>query len=324
MLRRAGWIVLATAAGLAILVSACTAMPAGTGDFERTLSVTGPVRLELQNGSGSVQINAGEAGQVRIHGEVRVHAWSLENAQRQVAEIVKNPPIEQQGNLIRIGSETERMRSATVSYTIVVPVETELQTTVGSGRLDVRGVHGPAKLATGSGAINAENIREDVQATAGSGGIRLANVEGEVRATTGSGSITLNQIGGEVRAQTGSGRITIEEPGGRVTAKTGSGGVTVNGAAADLRASTGSGHVTIEGNPAPNCYWELHAGSGGVEIGVPVSASFRLYARASSGRIETGIPMVIEERSKRELRARIGSGAARVEVHSGSGSVQIR
>lgn len=321
---RAGWIALAMAAGLAILVSACTAMPAGSGSFERTLSVTGPVRLELQDGSGTVQINAGEAGQVRIRGEVRVLAWSLENAQRRVEEIVKNPTMQQQGNLIRVGSDTERMRSVTVSYTIVVPVETELQTTVGSGRLDVRGIQGPVKLTTGSGAINVENIREDVQATAGSGGIRLANVEGEIRATSGSGRITLNQIGGEIRAQTGSGGITVEEPGGRVTAKTGSGSVTVNGAAADLRASTGSGHLTIKGNPGPSSYWELHTGSGGVEIGVPASASFRLYARANSGRIETSIPMVVEERSKRELRARIGSGAARIEVHSGSGSIQIR
>ena len=317
-------VALATAAALAGMAYGCSYTPARFGSFERTLRVSGPVRLDVENGSGSVQIRAGEAGQVRIRGEVRARASFWQGSRQRMAEITTNPPIEQQGNLIRLGHDKERLRAVTVNYDIVVPAETELESEVGSGRLEVRGIHGPARATTGSGRITMENIGADAVANTGSGALELARVGGEVRAGTGSGSITLSEIRGDIRATTGSGGITIDRPGGRIAAKTGSGGVTVNGAAADLRASTGSGSVTVEGNPEPNSYWELRTSSGRVAIGVPSSASFRLHARSNSGRIQTDIPLVIEERTKREMRGRIGAGAARVEAYTGSGAISVR
>lgn len=326
MPKRAGWTVRAALLALAVVSAGCTGGPGSSASFERSLSVSGPLRLELVNGSGSVQISAGEPGLARIRGEVRASGWVFGDVKRRIEEIASSPPIEGQGNLIRVGSGKTRdlMRSMTLNYTIVVPPETEVETQVGSGSVEVRDIHGPAKLTTGSGGISVANLREDAQVLTGSGGITLTNVAGEVRATAGSGGITMSQIQGEIRAATGSGGITIAEPGGRISAKTGSGGVTVSGAAADLRAKTGSGSLTIEGNPAPDSYWELHTGSGGIAITVPASASFRFHAHSNSGRIEPRIPVVIEEQRKHELRARVGSGAARVEAETGSGNIQIR
>src|SRR2546426_159979 len=254
MPKQAGWAARGLLLALAVASAGCAGGPGSSASFERSLSVSGPLRLELVNRSGSARISAGDAGQVRIRGEVRARGWVPGDVRRRVEEIASNPPIERQGNLIRVGSGRTRdlMRSMTLNYTIVVPPETELETEVGSGG------------------------------------------------------------------------ITIAEPGGRVTAGTGSGSVTVSGAAADLRAKTGSGNLTIEGNPSPDSYWELHTGSGGIAIAVPASASFRFHAHSNSGQIETHIPVVIEERSKHELRARVGSGAARVEAETGSGNIQIR
>lgn len=326
MPKRAGPMALAALACLAGIAAGCAGTATSSGSFERTLSVTGPARLELQNGSGNAQITAGEAGQVRVRGEFRVRAWSWENLSRRVEELSSKPPIEQQGNLVRVGFSRDKdlLRSVTINYTIVVPAETELQAEVGSGSMKVRGIHGPVRLSAGSGGISAERIREDVQASTGSGGIALAEVGGEVRASTGSGSITMSEIRGDIRASTGSGGIAIAEPGGRINAKTGSGGVTVHGAAADLRASAGSGHLSIEGNPTAGSYWELRTGSGGVDISVPAGASFRLHAHSGSGGITLSVPAVIEERSRHEMRARVGSGAARIEVRTSSGGIHIR
>jgi DUF4097 and DUF4098 domain-containing protein YvlB len=282
------------------------------------------VRLEIANGSGSAQVRIGQPGEVRVRADVRVRAWLFGDARSQLQEILKNPPVEQRGNLIHIGLDRQPMRSLTANYTIVVPAETELQAFIGSGSLEVRGIRGPAQVKTGSGSIALEDIREDVQALAGSGAIAVSRVDGEVRATAGSGGITLAQIRGEIRALAGSGGITIDDPGGRITARTGSGGIAIAGAGADLRASASSGRVTIEGNPSPSSFWELRSGSGGVELRVPADASFRLYAHSGSGRIETSLPLVIEEQSRREIRARVGSGAARIEARTGSGSILIR
>lgn len=324
MRKCAGWMALVAAAGLCLLAAGCALGPGETGSFERTLTVTGPLRLDFENGSGSVDIWAGEPGQVRIRGDVQVRGWSAQDARRQLEEILSKPPIEQHGNLVHVGLGKLRMRAVSISYRIVVPPETELQSATGSGSLEVRGIHGPARLTSGSGGVTAADIREDTKVTVGSGGVTLANIGGEVHAVTGSGGITLNKVHGDIRATTGSGGITISAPAGRVHAKTGSGGVTVSGVTADLRATTGSGSLIISGNPAPGSYWELRTSSGNVEIEVPPSAGFRLHAHSSSGSIESGIPIVVEEHTRRQLRARAGNGEARVEAQTASGSIRIR
>src|SRR5574337_1480724 len=127
MRRGSEWTVLGAALGLALAAAGCTGGATSSGSFERSLSVTGPARLELANGSGSVQISAGDPGQVRIRGEVRIRTWLWDSAERRLAEFTSHPPIEQRGNIIRVGYEREAMRRATVSYTISVPAETDVQ-----------------------------------------------------------------------------------------------------------------------------------------------------------------------------------------------------
>jgi hypothetical protein len=63
---------------LPLLLAGCGASASEQGAFERTLTVSGPVRLELANGAGAVEIRAGEPGKVHIHAEVQVagSAWT--------------------------------------------------------------------------------------------------------------------------------------------------------------------------------------------------------------------------------------------------------
>ncbi len=319
-------LILVWAAALLLPFLATGCLVRGTtysGNFERTLTVQGPVHLELGNGSGSAVIRAGETSQVRIHAEVRMHSLLFGGSRARLDDLINHPPIEQNGNTIRVGLESERLRFVSIDYTISVPADTELRAQVGSGSLEIRGIQGPLQATTGSGRITASDIHEDLQATTGSGSILLENIGGTVRATTGSGGIDLRDVKGDVRASTGSGSIRLDAASGRLNLRTGSGSIHVNGASGDLRASTGSGRVTVEGNPARNSYWELQSGSGGVDLRVPSDASFRLYAYSNSGRISTNLPLMIEEQSRRELRARVGDGAARVDLRCSSGSIHI-
>lgn len=302
--------------------SARSTPPSESGHFDRTLTVTGPVHLELSTGSGNVQITGGTPGQVRIHGEVRISDWTW-GSKGYISEILAHPPIEQSGSVIRIGADHDATRNVSISYTIEVPEQTEVESTVGSGNQLVRKIRGPAKLTTGSGNLVAESIHDDAQLLSGSGSIRATSVGGELRATSGSGTVELSEVHGDIRTTTGSGTITIAQPSGRITAKTGSGSITIRGASNTLSARTGSGSLNIDGNPPPNSFWELYTSSGSVNLGVPSNANFRLSASVRGGSIDAQIPIVIEEQSRHELRARVGSGAARIEVHSSSGSIHI-
>ncbi|MFY9804318.1 MAG: DUF4097 family beta strand repeat-containing protein [Candidatus Acidiferrales bacterium] len=321
-----GRITLTVLAGLAAtLLLGCGTHTSAEGTFDKTFAVNGPIHLELTSGSGDAHVTTGPPGEVRIHGEIQVNSWSTESGQHIVQQIASDPPVSQEGNLIRVGASGQHFHDVSIDYSIVVPAEAEVRATTGSGDLEINGVKGPATFTSGSGSISASNIGGDVQAVAGSGAVELSNIQGQVQVTAGSGDITLTAVHGETRLHTGSGDLEISNPGDALEASTGSGDVDIKGASADVRVRTSSGDVTVDGNPGNSNYWDIHTSSGDVVLQVPPTASFRLYARSSSGDIEADIPIVMEgTTSKHELRARIGDGKARVEAQSSSGSISLK
>jgi DUF4097 and DUF4098 domain-containing protein YvlB len=315
--------ILAVVAGA--LLAGCSPRSSAEGTFDKTFKVNAPVPLALASGSGDAHVTTGLPGEVRVHGEVQVSTWSEQSSQRQMLDIESNPPVSQEGHLIRVSASGQHHHDVSIDYLIVVPPDTEIHATTGSGDLEVNGIKGPATFTSGSGGVSASNIGGDVQVVAGSGAVELSNIQGQVQVTAGSGDIALNAVHGETRLHTGSGDLEIADPGNALEAGTGSGDVTIKGASADIRLRTSSGDVTVDGNPGNSNYWDIHTSSGDVVLQVPPTASFRLYARSSSGDIDAGIPIVMEgTTSKHELRARIGDGKGRVEVQSSSGSISFK
>jgi hypothetical protein len=309
---------------VALAATGCGSQPTAEGSFDKTLTVTGPIRIELMNGGGDSRVTTGPAGEVRIHGEIQVHAWSEKAGQRRVDEVQSGPPVVQDGNVIRIGSSAST-KEISIDYTITVPADSEIRATTNSGDLEVSGLKGPANFTGGSGDLKISDISGDVQVTGGSGSIDLSQISGQVGANSGSGDITLDRIHDDIRLQTGSGSIEITDPAGKVEANTGSGDVTIRGAADDIRVRTSSGDVTVDGNPGPGSYWDFRTNNGDVELKVPSSASFRFYARSSSGDISAEVPVTMEGTTgKHEFQARIGDGKGRVEVKSSSGSISLK
>src|SRR5947209_10124636 len=45
------------------------------GQFDRNFNVNGPVTLNVENGSGSVNVRRGGSGSVSIHAEIRANNW---------------------------------------------------------------------------------------------------------------------------------------------------------------------------------------------------------------------------------------------------------
>jgi len=297
--------------------------PVVHGNFDRTLTVTGPARLYLSNGSGSVRIHAGPPGQIHIHGEFRVRGWLWGNPRHSANELSQNPPILQEGSLIRVGAPEFHVGNVSIDYTIEVPADTEVRATAGSGRLAIAGVAGPVAATVGSGDVNLSEIQGNVRATAGSGEVRIEGVQGSAEITAGSGDVQLRSVGGRVRVTTGSGDITLSSPGNAVTLHNGSGDIRVTGAASDLRIHTGSGTVNVAGSPSTGAYWEFHSASGDIVINVPPNAGFHFNAQTRMGDIESRLPLTILERSRRELRAVLGQGTARVEVETASGDIRL-
>src|SRR6266852_3498335 len=279
--------------------------------------------LELPNASGDVDITGSADGKVHVRGEVRASGFGFDNPQKRLDDTLANPPIEQRGDTIRIGKEMSHLRNISVAYTILVPRDTEVSATVASGAQTIRGVRGPVKVQAASGSIRVERTERYTQLTTASGSVSASDIGNDLRVSSASGSVTVSDIKGDVRVSALSGVIRVSKPGARVEADTASGEVEIQGASNDVKAHAASGRVFVQGNPGGDSYWDLKTVSGGVQLNVPASANLRLSADAVSGDIRTDIPIVVEEQGKHSLRAHIGNGGGRVEVHTVSGEIRV-
>ncbi len=306
------------------LLQAPASVVAADNTFDRTLTVSGPVRLELGNGSGNVEIRGGTSGKVHIFGKVTA-GWSLfGNGEKNVQDVVANPPIEQHENVIRVGKNASWIKNISIDYTIEVPHETEIDAGVASGGITVDNVRGPAKVSSASGYLHVYRVERDAQISAASGAIEVSGVGGFLRVSSASGEVVLSDIKGDLKANAASGSIRVTKPGDRVDVSSASGSIDVSGATSDLKVHAISGSINVSGDPSASRLWELKSVSGSVDIQVPSNSNFLLTAEATSGEIRTSIPVILEEQGKHSLRAHIGNSSGRIEVRTVSGGINLR
>src|SRR5579859_496696 len=298
-----------------------------TGGFERTVKVSGAVNLEVTSGSGSITVRSGSDNEVHV--VAKIHAGSSwlggGSAAEKIQRIQNNPPVEQQGNTIRIGRMEDRslQQNVSIDYDISAPAQTKLSSNTGSGDQTIRGLQLPLSAKTGSGSIVIENAGADTHITSGSGDLTINSVKGTLSASTGSGGIHATGIAGDVSVSTGSGDVEIEEvAAGNTRVGTGSGSVKVRGNKGGLRIDTGSGDIRAEGEPTAD--WRIGTGSGEIGLKVPAQVSFNLDARTSSGRLKVNHAVTTQGTvSKNRIQGKVGNGGALIDVHTASGDIAI-
>ena len=269
-------------AAAALVLSALPAF-AAQASFERNLSVNGRVDLAVFTGSGNVHLSHGSGNQIHIVGHVKSN-WG--GSEDQVREIADHPPIEQTGNIVRIGQHNENLHNISIDYEIQAPADAFLEAHSGSGDITDEGVGENAKLGTGSGNIHASGLH------------------GNFAVNTGSGDIVAEQSGsGEVTARTGSGNIELKS---------------LHGA---LHAGTGSGDIKVTGTPASE--WRLTTGSGNIELW-PGGTGFNLDAHTGSGSVHSDPEMTVQGTfDHHHVAGRINGGGPAVYIQTGSGDVRI-
>jgi hypothetical protein len=293
----------------ALLTSTAAFASTPQGTFEKTLTVSGPVNLDVLTHSGDVTVRAGSTGSVLIRGKIYVgNHWLMGGRDADVHEIEQHPPIRQDGNNIHI--EYVDMKNISVDYEITVPADTAVRTHSGSGDQVIEGTHGNVETQTGSGDV------------------KLANLTGEIHLQTGSGNIRAREVAGAVRGGTGSGDIEIEETAaGDIDLRTGSGNITARGIQGSFHGDAGSGDITAEG--AQRGPWEIRSGSGNVHVGLPADSAFEADISTSSGSIDVGSPieMTVQGRvddTHRHIQGKVRGGGPLLRIRTGSGDIHIQ
>lgn len=256
---------------------------AAEATFTRTLSVGNRADLTVETGSGTIHLMRGPAGSIHVFGRVR-SSWG--GSEQRVREIADHPPVQQTGNIVRIGTGLHHLQNISIDYEIQAPEDVQLNASTGSGAINDDGVGVNAKLGTGSGNIRANGLKGNFSLETGSGSIvATQETSGDVKAETGSGSIELHHILGA------------------------------------LKAETGSGSLKIDGQPTAN--WKLETGSGSVEIWSN-NANFDLDAESGSGSIHVDRAIQMSgSTGKHHISGRIGNGGPQVRIEAGSGSIRV-
>jgi hypothetical protein len=268
----------------AILAMAALPALATEATFERNLTVNGHVELSVSTGSGGIHLTHGAGDRIHIFGRVKSN-WG--GSDEKVREIANNPPIEQTGNIVRIGMHHENYHNISIEYEIEAPANAFLEANSGSGDVKDDGVGENAKLSTGSGSIHATGLQGGFTVNTGSGNIYVEQEsgQGDVKAQTGSGNIELHNISGALHAGTGSGSIKV------------------------------AGTVTSD--------WKLGTGSGSVEFW-PGSGGLTLDASTGSGSIHTDQEMAVQGSfDKHHITGKIHGGGPTVRVETGSGDIKV-
>lgn len=234
-------------ATVSALVVTATVACAARGTFERTLQVHGPVMLNVTSTAGDIQVQPGD-GQVHIVGHVYAgNGWGSGNAEERLQQVLKNPPVEQSGNVIRVGHGME-LNNISIDYSITVPKGTQVEASSTSGDISVSGLGGPLRASTTSGGIHANDL---------------------------NGTVSLHDTSGDIRA-------SIDQSPSVDVGDT-SGSITLNNVHGMLQAGSVSGDISVSGAPMDG--WRLHSVSGDVTLNTNGSGPFVVHASSVSGSI---------------------------------------
>lgn len=302
---------------LAFLIAAGTPALAHAADltFHRSLNVNGNVSLNVCTNSGDLHVLGVDGNTVQISGKVHSGGWqflgaSLGGSTDAMKKAAENPPIEQTGNMIRVGNHDtcsgHLFSNLAIDYEISIPKNSTVI------------------AESGSGDVHIESISGLVHAESGSGGIRVNGIGSGSKLETGSGNIDAQHATGTLQAHTGSGGIQIHDSQiSDAQFGTGSGDISAAYVRGSLKADTGSGSVTIFGNPGSD--WKLETGSGDIRFHADPNAKFTLDASSSSGDINSKLPiMVYGHMEHGTLRGPVNGGGPMVKMRTGSGDISLQ
>ena len=316
---------LAVQATAVLLAFACPAFAQRVA-FERSYTVGTTPTLDVTTIRGKIDVSVGTEDRVEVRGSatVRVGLTSPADAYELVKRVAANPPIQQEGNTIRLRPPTtpEEQRAMTVAYTVSVPRGTIVRSNSDSGETTIAGVAGRVSIRTQSASISVRDLAGDTDVTTQSGEVTADGVTGNLNVSTESSRVTARNLGSGLRVRTQSGAVEATFRGlGNVDIGTASSQIDLVGVKGALTATSSSGRIRVSGLPmAP---WQVTSGSGSFELEFDSGAKLTLDARSGSGSVRVDGSTLQGSTSKGRASGTVGGGGSLVSASSRSGSIRI-
>jgi hypothetical protein len=229
--------------------------------------------LVVTSGNGSIDVETGPAGTIRVQATLR-------NAPRVQYEA------SEEGDTVTVEADVDSgARNAGADIIVTAPAETEVELETSNGRIELQGLEASGTLRTSNGRVVIEDVKGDFDVRTSNGPIEVTSMEGEGTLKTSNGSVTLDKVKGAFDVDNSNGNISFSgemTPGGNNRLETSNGTVTVElqgTPSVNLDASTSRGEVTSELPIEASTTEEEHL------VGVIGNGEAGLVIRASNGSV---------------------------------------
>jgi DUF4097 and DUF4098 domain-containing protein YvlB len=281
--------------------------------------------LKLEPG-GRFTIDS-SAGSVTVTGSSESGARVVITSNRDDLEGLFDFRFDESPGEVRVTARKRHMFGGTnnlhLHFDVRVPAETGVSVRTGGGSVELSRLSRDADLNTSGGSVKVSDLSANLKAHTSGGNIQLRQVTGNARIDTSGGGIEGDSIGGSLDARTSGGSVQLDDVKGDLLAHTSGGSIRIENAAGRVDAQTSGGSVEVafaKGNARGG---EVGTSGGGVRVALDPSVNLSLEASTSSGRVTSGVPMVVNEVSPSHLSGKIGSGGETLRVHSDGGPVRI-
>ena len=268
-----------------------TATPAtgATQHFEKHFPVKGHPVVCIHNiGNGRIEVKSSKISEVIVAGTQASSKVTLETENA-------GDRIDVSANIVDV---TAQPNETEVNFQLTVPEETELE------------------LKTQTGLIYVEQVMGDMTLQSVAGDVHLKEVSGYIVVRTTHGSLVCAQCAGKLDFNSVSGSAQLLQP-----------------ALTNVNLFTTSGNILFDGDFIRTGIYTMRSGKGTVEVHFSGNDSFDLNAQTATGTVDNQAEAYLKPDSHgmkhmaskftKGLFGTVGSGLAKVELSSYSGTIRI-
>ena len=273
----------------AVLLSPSASVQAAPQHFEKHFAVKGRPVIVLQNvANGRIEVKSSKNAEVIVSATQASNKISIET--------------EQAGERVDITAtvldNSAPANELEANFQLTVPEEAELQ------------------LRTQTGLVYVEQVMGDMTLQSVAGDVHLKEVSGYIVVRTTGGSLVCTQCAGKLDFNSVSGSAQVLQPG-----------------LTNVTLFTMSGNILFDGDFIRTGIYTMKSGKGTVEVHFSGNDSFDLKAQTATGTVDNqaeaylrpdshGVRHIASKFTK-GLFGTVGTGLARVELSSYSGTIRI-
>jgi DUF4097 and DUF4098 domain-containing protein YvlB len=277
------------ALGAGLLLWPVAPLGAAVQRFEKHFAVKGRPVVVIRNvANGRIEVKSSKNPEVVVAGTQTSNKINVETEQ------VDNR-VDVSASILDLAAQPEELEA---NFQLTVPEETELQ------------------LRTDKGLVYVEQVMGDMTLQSVAGDIHLKEVSGYIVVRTTGGSLVCTLCAGKLDFNSVSGNAQVLQPG-----------------LTNVTLFTTSGNILFDGDFIRTGIYTMKSGKGTVEVHFSGNDSFDLKAQTATGTVDNQAEAYLKpdshgvrhmaSRFTKGLFGTVGSGLARVELSSYSGTIRI-